>query len=125
MPILHICACGTLVERKPCADCKRQQNRRHNNAPTRKAHGSKQHARVKRIVRARDPHHCIDCGTTHDLTIDYEVPLIAGGKMHQDNAVLRCRPCNSSRGGSLSRGGRGFFWGDAPTPPRTSPREKA
>lgn len=99
MPVLVICRrCKRITPTSPCPDCKPQIDRERNNTPTRRAHHSKTHATVKRIVYNRDPHQCVYCGTTNDLTIDYRVALANGGPMHSDNAVIACRPCNSSKG---------------------------
>lgn len=110
MTLATICHdCGTTTTEANngrCPTCKPAHDKRRNAAPTRAAHRHPQHLRVKAIVWARDPHHCVDCHTTHDLTLDYIVPLIAGGRMHQDNACIRCRSCNSSKGGTVTRGRR-------------------
>jgi 5-methylcytosine-specific restriction endonuclease McrA len=45
-----------------------------------------------------------------ELTLDHLTPLVqeVKRKYADEELVTACRPCNSSRGGSLSRGGRGY-----------------
>jgi len=43
-------------------------------------------------------HACIYCGATKDLTLDHIVPLSRGGPHCQENLVVACRSCNSSKG---------------------------
>lgn len=40
---------------------------------------------------------CIYCGATERLTIDHIVPLNGGGLHYQDNLVVACHSCNSSK----------------------------
>jgi len=40
---------------------------------------------------------CIYCGGKNDLTLDHIVPLIKGGVHCEDNLVVACRSCNSSK----------------------------
>jgi 5-methylcytosine-specific restriction endonuclease McrA len=42
-------------------------------------------------------HTCIYCGSKTDLTLDHVVPLNGGGKHCEDNLVVACRSCNSSK----------------------------
>lgn len=102
MPLLVVCRCRRLVEHAPCDECAKKIERKRNAAPTRRAHRSPQHARVRTIVFARDPNRCVDCGTTDDLTVDYVTALANGGRMHEDNAVIRCRSHNSSKGARVA-----------------------
>jgi|SRR6185312_4887418 len=84
-----------------CPTCAPHHERRRNQAPTKQAHRTKTHSHVRRIVWQRDPHKCAYCEallTADNWTLDYVVPLINGGRMHSDNAVIACRPCNSSKG---------------------------
>lgn len=41
---------------------------------------------------------CFKCGTSDDLSIDHHRPLKDGNGMTMENAVVLCRPCNSSKG---------------------------
>ncbi len=93
-PLAHACACGRLTHRGRCPDYERARNQQ----PHRVAHRSRQHARLRAVVFARDHHRCLDCGSTEDLTLDYLIPLQDGGTMTENNAATRCRPCNSSAG---------------------------
>lgn len=103
-PLLTIChGCGTIsdCDRGYCPQCKPAQQRQRNQQPTRRMHRTKTHSHVRRIVWTRDPHECRYCHLpleADDWTLDYVVPLIRGGRQHSDNAVIACRPCNSSKG---------------------------
>jgi hypothetical protein len=55
---------------------------------------------------AKPPLHCMDCGTTDDLTGDHIIPVVLGGVATADNIAVRCRPCNS-RKGACREGGAG------------------
>ena len=41
---------------------------------------------------------CVECGTTHDITIDHKVPLSLGGSDDVSNLQFLCRSCNSRKG---------------------------
>lgn len=41
---------------------------------------------------------CVYCPATEDLTLDHVVPLARGGVHSEENLVVACRPCNSSKG---------------------------
>ena len=41
---------------------------------------------------------CVECGTTHDITIDHKVPLSRGGGDDVSNLQFLCRSCNSRKG---------------------------
>lgn len=43
-------------------------------------------------------HTCIYCGAAENLTIDHVVSLAIGGTHCEDNLVVACRGCNSSKG---------------------------
>jgi 5-methylcytosine-specific restriction endonuclease McrA len=92
-PVLQVCKCGKLVERKPCPECQRDRN----NQPNRRAHRSTTHRNISRIVLARDTT-CVYRHTNPATTIDYVTPLSKSGTMTLDNAVGACRSCNSSKG---------------------------
>ena len=42
-------------------------------------------------------HACIYCGATKRLELDHIVPLFSGGPHCEDNLVVACKPCNSSK----------------------------
>jgi 5-methylcytosine-specific restriction endonuclease McrA len=47
---------------------------------------------------------CVDCGATADLTADHVVPIALGGqRLDPANVAVRCRSCNSRRGGTVRR----------------------
>ena len=49
-------------------------------------------------IYERDGHMCMYCGTTHNrLSIDHIVALNNGGAHAEDNLVVACRSCNSSK----------------------------
>jgi len=54
---------------------------------------------LREYIREREvTGQCIYCGGTGDLSVDHLIPRSRGGIDSGDNAVLACRPCNSSRG---------------------------
>jgi 5-methylcytosine-specific restriction endonuclease McrA len=105
MPTARVCACGRITTRTRCPDCEQKRNQQ----PTRRAHHTPLHKRIRATVIRRD-RACVDCGTTRDLTLDYVVPLSRGGQQTIDNAVTRCRSCNSAKGA------RGFLSARARNP---------
>ncbi len=102
MTVATIChACGTITnqgQRGYCPTCKPAHERQRNQQPTRRAHRTTLHRTITRIVQNRDPNQCAICQATDDLTIDYIIPLIHGGRQHSSNARILCRSCNSSKG---------------------------
>ena len=40
---------------------------------------------------------CVYCEATEDLTLDHVIPLAGGGAHSEDNLVVACRRCNSSK----------------------------
>ena len=48
-------------------------------------------------IYERDGHMCLYCGRTRDLTIDHIIALNNDGPHCQDNLVVACRSCNSSK----------------------------
>lgn len=106
-PMLVVCGCGALVASRPCPSCKRSRTARRNAVPHRRAHRSRLHKRIAKAVLRSSGGRCHWCGGPAS-TCDYVVPLAAGGEMSLENAVAACGSCNSSRGGGLSRGGRGI-----------------
>ncbi len=107
MPARPCLDCGTLTQRNTprCTTCQQTHNRTRNQQPNKQAHRTQTHHRLKRWVLARDGHACIDCNTSQDLTLDYLNPLppIGTGTQTDDNAVTRCRSCNSRRGATVRR----------------------
>ena len=104
--------CGRITDqpnRGRCPECARTYSKKRNAAPTRAAHHTTRHQRIRARLFATQPNRCVYCGRTDDLTVHYVIPLVAGGPMTIENAVIACRSCNSSRGGGLSRGGRGYI----------------
>jgi len=54
-------------------------------------------------IYERDGHMCLYCGATEDLTLDHLtldhiIPLAKGGPHSEDNLIVACRSCNSSKG---------------------------
>ena len=102
-PVMTICRCGAIVPTTPCPTCKRETNRARNAQPNRRAHRSQLHHAIRLATLKADNWTCRDCGSTHDLTLDYIQPLAQGGTMTQANARTLCRSCNSTRGGGVRR----------------------
>jgi len=56
---------------------------------------------TKRNVYLRDEYRCQYCKErfhTNDLSIDHVVPRSHGGRLHWENAVTCCKPCNGRKG---------------------------
>lgn len=53
---------------------------------------------VRDLVYERDERRCVECGSTHDLTLDHVHPWSRGGPDTVENLRVLCRPCNSSKG---------------------------
>jgi len=78
-------------------ECKRIRNARRNATRSAQAHNSGRHHEIRRILLA-EQHRCSLCPATLDLTVDYVIPLSAGGSMTLGNARVLCRSCNSRKG---------------------------
>jgi len=46
----------------------------------------------------RDGYRCLYCGATDNLTLDHVAPLAEDGSHCEENLVVACKPCNSSKG---------------------------
>lgn len=51
----------------------------------------------EQAIYKRDSHRCVYCGAREDLTLDHIVALSNGGAHSEDNLVVACRSCNSSK----------------------------
>lgn len=49
-------------------------------------------------IYMRDNYECQYCGSRENLELDHIVPLSKGGAHSEDNLVVACRHCNSSKG---------------------------
>jgi len=52
----------------------------------------------ERAVYELNGHMCIYCGAADDLQLDHVIPLAWGGAHCEENLVVACRSCNSSKG---------------------------
>lgn len=102
--------------KRPCLDCgiltrnasgrcdphqaarNRARNQKRQQQPQRRAYDDTDYRAARRHARAGNYGPCVDCGRWDDLTLDHVIPLILGGRNHPSNWVVRCRPCNSSKG---------------------------
>jgi len=50
------------------------------------------------MLAAGQEYACVECGTTHDITIDHKHPLSLGGSDDVSNLQFLCRSCNSRKG---------------------------
>jgi len=50
------------------------------------------------IKEHEKPDECIYCGSKQNLTVDHILPLARDGPDKPDNAIMVCKPCNSSKG---------------------------
>ncbi len=107
MPARPCLDCGALTTHTSsrCTQHQQARDRTRNQQPNKQAHRTQTHRRLRQWVLARDGHACIDCSTSEDLTLDYLDPLppIGTGTQTDDNAVTRCRSCNSRRGATVRR----------------------
>ena len=78
-------------------ECKRIRNARKNATRTARMHNSGLHQDIRRILLS-ETHRCSLCPATVDLTVDYVIPISAGGPMTLSNARVLCRTCNSRKG---------------------------
>ena len=46
---------------------------------------------------------CFNCNSENNLTVDHHMPLSAGFPLEENNAVVLCRSCNSSKGTKLPK----------------------
>lgn len=95
--------CGTPT-RNPagrCRPCEQAKQRTRNAQPHRRAYNDTDYRTARRDARQGRYGPCVDCGHWDDLTLDHVVPLILGGRNHPSNWVVRCRPCNSTKGARL------------------------
>jgi HNH endonuclease len=54
---------------------------------------------IREYVREREmPNQCIYCASTEQISLDHLVPRSRGGTDDEDNVVMACRACNSSKG---------------------------
>jgi len=53
--------------------------------------------REYRFIFELDKYECVYCGDKKKLTIDHLMPQSRGGSNDQDNLVLACRHCNSTK----------------------------
>lgn len=77
-----------------------------NNPEKHREQGRRRYARKKgaaiepvdgQKIFERYNHTCIYCGRKEDLTLDHVVPLNGGGPHCEDNLVVACQSCNSSK----------------------------
>jgi 5-methylcytosine-specific restriction endonuclease McrA len=105
-PLALLCVRHGLQPGSRCERCYAESEQRRRPRPAHKAHHTARHARLRRQVFARDGHVCVDCGSGEDLTLDYLVPLDAGGEQVEWNAETRCRSCNARAGRRSGRSAR-------------------
>ena len=52
----------------------------------------------RRLIKARDNHTCVYCGSQSELTIDHVRPRCRGGETSASNCVTACLSCNQAKG---------------------------
>lgn len=92
----RVCGCGAITTAARCPDCERRRN----SQPTRAAHRTASHRRIRAYVLNRDRHTCHWCGGPA-TECDYLIALAHGGPMTATNAVAACKTCNSRRGATV------------------------
>jgi len=50
------------------------------------------------LIKLRDNHQCVYCGSTKNLTIDHVRPRCRGGETSANNCVTACLQCNRAKG---------------------------
>ena len=91
--------CGTRTRGSRCDTCTRRRDHARNHSPAQQARLSVGRAQRERVYQ-RDRYRCLDCGTTHDLTLDHILPLAEQIKRHyrDEELTTRCRQCNARKG---------------------------
>lgn len=70
----------------------------------RKWHGSKWLRPSTRLaIYERDGNACLQCGASHDLTVDHRAPVSRGGTNDPRNLLTLCFDCNRRKGGRTVR----------------------
>lgn len=104
-PIFKICAeqgCWARTTATRCTEHAKDERRRHNNVPERRAHHTRAYKRLRKQVLSDAGYICHWCGYRAS-ECDFVVPLAKGGEMTYANATASCKGCNSRRGGSVRR----------------------
>jgi 5-methylcytosine-specific restriction endonuclease McrA len=91
------CATHGIVPMSGCPVCRAESNAKRNATPSKRAHRTPLHQRIRAYVLLRDGFACRNCGATNDLTVDYVIPLSRGGRQATHNARTLCRSCNSAK----------------------------
>jgi len=52
----------------------------------------------EKAIYERDGYQCVYCGATDNLSLDHVEPLSTGGAHNEQNLVVACQSCNSSKG---------------------------
>ena len=50
------------------------------------------------LIKLRDNHTCVYCGSNENLTIDHVRPRCRGGETTASNCVTACLSCNQAKG---------------------------
>lgn len=50
------------------------------------------------LIKLRDNHACVYCGSSENLTIDHVRPRCRGGETTASNCVTACLSCNQAKG---------------------------
>jgi 5-methylcytosine-specific restriction endonuclease McrA len=86
-----------------CPACARAIDVVRNREPSRVAHRTPHHRRLRVVVLARDGGVCGICGRAGADTLDYIVPLAHGGQQTLENGRAAHRSCNSRVGATVRR----------------------
>lgn len=89
-----------------CQICYVRQWRKNNPArsreTSRRRRALRRHATIESVneqaVFALYNHACVYCGAKERLSLDHIIPLASGGPHAEDNLVVACSRCNSSKG---------------------------
>lgn len=57
--------------------------------------------RDKRAIIAKFKNKCFKCGATDGLTFDHHFPFSHGGRLTDENTVVLCKSCNSSKNAKM------------------------
>lgn len=79
----------------------REENRKIARESERRRRARKRNAIVEQIdedkIYKRDCNKCVYCGSVNNLTLDHIIPIAKNGNHTENNLVIACQSCNSSK----------------------------
>jgi 5-methylcytosine-specific restriction endonuclease McrA len=103
-PVLQLCRCGAIVERKPCAQCRRADNARRKQKNTQQGKTGPQWRRIREAVLKRDGYRCVHCGYGGFLQAHRKPEFGSYHDWQLDGYETLCRNCHGVVDGARSHG---------------------